>query len=363
MRRSLASFLFTLLVAASLTASPLPQLLQRAKEQFRLGAFVQSLATLDALEQESWKEGHENDRTKLTPVLAFYRAVSHASLGHGPQAREQFEIFLAFQPEVDLDPAVYSKRIVAALEEARRALRARGQEPAPPGANTLVLAYKTFQRPSLQADENLGEEWAEGPVRFLLTGDERRGYARLPDPQTRSEFVTAFWKDRDPRPETASNEFKDEFDRRVAFADSRFTQAETRGSMTDRGMVFILLGPPTYVGRKPLTAGDDANDSSALFRFRRSDVRIASMPGGTRKDQVARVDRVTGPGSTVNDAASNWREVWHYRREHLPREVPYLQVDFDFVTKQGYGENVLQRETQVLDTLERAKNKLRERKA
>ena len=30
------------------------------------------------------------------------------------------------------------------------------------------------------------------------------------------------------------------------------------------------------------------------------------------------------------------------------------------MTKQGYGENVLQRETQVLDTLDRAKNKLRD---
>jgi GWxTD domain-containing protein len=362
MRRSLASF-FLSLFALFAAASTLPQLLQKAKDQFRLGAYVQSLETLDALEQESLKEGHENDRTKLTPVLAFYRAAANASLGRGPEARKQFEIFLAFQPDVVLDPSVYSKKIVSALEEARKAIRARGEEPAPPGGNTLQLAYNTFRRPEVQSDGSLGEEWAEGPVRFLLTADERRGYARLLDPVTRSEFVTAFWKDRDPKPETASNEFKDEFDRRVAFADSRFTQAETRGSMTDRGMVFILLGPPTYVGRKPLTAGDDANDSSALFRFRRADVRIAAMPGGSRKDQVARVDRVTGPGSTVNDAASNWREVWHYRREHLPREVPYLQVDFDFVTKQGYGENVLQRETQVLDTLERAKNKLRERKA
>lgn len=363
MRRSLASLFLSLLVASTLTASTLPSILQKAKEQFRLGAYVQALATLDALEQESMKEGHENDRAKLTPVLAFYRAVSNAALGRGPQAREQFEIFLAFQPDVELDPAVYSKKIVSALEEARKALRARGEEPAPAGANTLALAYNSFRHPAVQSEENLGEDWAEGPARFLLTADERRQYARFLDPVTRSEFVTAFWKERDPKPETASNEFKDEFDRRVAFADSRFTQAETRGSMTDRGMVFILLGPPTYVGRKPLTAGDDANDSSALFRFRRADVRIAAMPGGSRKDQVARVDRVTGPGSTMNDAASNWREVWHYRREHLPREVPYLQVDFDFVTKQGYGENVLQRETQVLDTLERAKNKLRERKA
>ncbi|HZI65699.1 MAG TPA: GWxTD domain-containing protein [Thermoanaerobaculia bacterium] len=363
MRRSLASLFLSLLVVSSLAASTLPALLQKAKDQFRMGAFVQSLETLDALEQESRKEGHENDRTKLTPVLAFYRAASYASLGRGPQAREQFEIFLAFQPDVELDPAVYSKKVVAALAEARKTLRARGQEPAPPGGNTLVLAYNAFRRPTVQSDENLGDDWAEGPVRYLLTADERRQYARLLDPVTRSEFVTAFWKDRDPRPETASNEFKDEFDRRVAFADSRFTQSETRGSLTDRGMVFLLLGPPTYVGRKPLTSGDDANDSSALFRFRRSDVRIAAQPIGSRKDQVARIDRVTGPGSTVNDAASNWREVWHYRREHLPAGVPYLQVDFDFVTKQGYGENVLQRETQVLDTLDRAKNKLRDTKA
>jgi hypothetical protein len=35
-------------------------------------------------------------------------------------------------------------------------------------------------------------------------------------------------------------------------------------------------------------------------------------------------------------------------------------VDFEFVTKDGYGTNVLQRETQVLDTLEKAKARLRQ---
>ena len=81
MRRSLASLFLSLLVAASLGASTLPQLLQKAKEQFRLGAYVQALETLGAPEQESLKEGHEKDRVKLTPVLAFYRGVSNASLG------------------------------------------------------------------------------------------------------------------------------------------------------------------------------------------------------------------------------------------------------------------------------------------
>ena len=38
------------------------------------------------------------------------------------------------------------------------------------------------------------------------------------DPVSRSEFVTAFWKARDPRPETVENEFREEFEKRVAFA-------------------------------------------------------------------------------------------------------------------------------------------------
>lgn len=363
MRRRFVSFFFVSGFALCVSASTLPQILQTAKEHYRHGSYTEALATLDRLEDESLKEGHEKDRAKLTPVLAFYRGAAYAALDRGPEARREFETFLAFQPNASLDPAVYPKKVVAALEEARKSLRARGEEPVSPGGASLMLSFASFRKPAMEADETLGEDWAEGPVRYLLSAEERRNYARFADPVTRSEYVTAFWKSRDPKPETATNEFRDEFERRVAFADSRFTQAETRGSMTDRGMVFILLGPPTYVGRKPLTAGEDVNENSALFRFRRADVRIASQPGGSRRDQVARLDQVTGPGTRLNDAASNWREVWHYRREHLPRVVPYLQVDFDFVTKSGYGENVLQRDTQVLDTLERVKSRLREAKA
>lgn len=363
MRRTLVSICGVLFAALAVSASTLPQLLQSAKDQYRHGSYTEALATLDRLEDESLKDGREKDREKLTPVLAFYRGAAYAALNRAAEARREFEVFLAFQPNASLDPAVYPKKVVAALEEARKSVRARGEEPASPGGASLMLSFASYRKPAMEADETLGEDWAEGPVRYLMSAEDRRNYARFADPVTRSEYVTAFWKSRDPRPETASNEFRDEFERRVAFADSRFTQSETRGSMTDRGMVFILLGPPTYVGRKPLTSGDDVNENSALFRFRRSDVRIASLPAGSRRDQVARVDQVTGPGTRLNDAAANWREVWHYRREHLPKEVPYLQVDFDFVTKAGYGENVLQRDTQVLDTLERVKSRLREAKA
>jgi hypothetical protein len=43
----------------------------------------------------------------------------------------------------------------------------------------------------------------------------------------------------------------------------------------------------------------------------------------------------------------------------LPAGVPYQQVDFEFVTKKGYGENVLQRDSTVVTTIEIAQKKFR----
>jgi GWxTD domain-containing protein len=346
------------LLATCLSAADLPGLLQKAKEQFRLAAYKDALSTLDQLEAESQKEGLEKDRAALAPVLAFYRGVCLASLDSSGEAQEQFEAFLVFQPNAAVDPGIYSKKVINSLEAARRSLAAQKQAPAQTGS--LAMGYRGFPMPRRDAQVTLGEEWADGPVRFLMTSEERHAFRRLADAVSRSEYVTAFWKRRDPKPETPENEFRDEFEKRVAFADSRFTHGETAGSMTDRGMVFVLLGPPTYAGQKPLLSGDDANDRSALFRYRPADVRIATAPGGTTTDTARRVDAVTGPGAKVNDAARNWREVWHYRHELLPKGIPYHQVDFEFVTKEGYGESVLQRETQVLDTLEKAKEQLRQ---
>jgi hypothetical protein len=61
----------------------------------------------------------------------------------------------------------------------------------------------------------------------------------------------------------------------------------------------------------------------------------------------------------MTDSASNWREVWHYRRELLPGGVPYQQVDFEFITRKGYGTNVLQRDSAALTTLDAARQKMR----
>jgi hypothetical protein len=49
------------------------------------------------------------------------------------------------------------------------------------------------------------------------------------------------------------------------------------------------------------------------------------------------------------------REVWHYRRDRLPKSVRFNEVDFEFVTKKGYGDSVLQRDNRVLAALDDAR--------
>jgi GWxTD domain-containing protein len=232
------------------------------------------------------------------------------------------------------------------------------QKEKPAESGSLAASYRAYQAPVEKGAEEAGEDWAQGPVRFLLTGEQKDDYERLSDPASRSEFITEFWKARDPKSETPENEARIEFERRVAFADARFSQDETRGSLTDRGMVFVLMGPPTWVGRKPITTGDDVNDPKGMQQYSDLDVRNALR--GTSGAGSARVyDKMTHAGTKLPNADGNYREVWHFRREVLPTAVSYQQVDFEFITRAGYGQNVWQREPRTLTTLEKARTAVR----
>ena len=155
-----------------------------------------------------------------------------------------------------------------------------------------------------------------------------------------------FWEARNPQPGNPDNAFKTAFDRRVAFADAHFVQAEsTRGSMTDRGMVFVLLGPPTYVGRKPIRTGEDLNDATGLSTVGSRAAAYAQRAltaAGEPADSTGALatDAFFGPGTRAPDSSPSWREIWHYRRELLPKSVGYQQVDVDFITAAATGHGV-----------------------
>lgn len=120
-------------------------------------------------------------------------------------------------------------------------------------------------------------EWAEGPVKFLMTVDEARQWKTLHSNAEAQAFIDLFWARRDPTPDTARNEFREEFDRRVALADKQFTGAAARGALSDPGRALILLGPPYNVSGRAGAAAAGALGPTV-------DVRgSAIVPGVTRE--------------------------------------------------------------------------------
>jgi GWxTD domain-containing protein len=328
------------------SAQSLPALFHKAKAEVKRGAWQEALDTLDVLEAEAGKPGNENASRQLAAPLAFYRGVCDANLGRADEARSRFETFLAIQPNASIDPGTYSKKAVAAFEEARKAKQppeAGGQR-----SSTLFRAYQEFRPPANISDLS-DERWADGPVRWILTSEEKQEWSQLSTGGEREQFVEKFWERRNPHSGSSDNTYRTSFERRAAFADEHFREGEEqRGSLTDRGMVFVLLGPPTWAGRKPLQAGDDQSDPQGMTTYNDREYDVVPIP--FRKTQNF-VRGWAGAGLNGLEAAANYREVWHYRKELLPKGISYLQVDFEFITKQGYGSNILQRESTVLSTL------------
>jgi GWxTD domain-containing protein len=349
-----------LLLAAASAAQTIPELFGRLKAEVQAGAWADGLKTLDALDAEAGKPGNETTKPQLAGPLAFYRGVCNANLGKKAEAVQHFAAFLKLQPNATIDSAVYSKKAVAAFEKAQKQEAER--------APSLAEAYKEFQPPADMKEQYPSDQyWGDGPVRWIMTTEEKQTWTGLADPNARVAFVEEFWTARAALPATDGRTYRQEFERRVAFADAHLAEdAEQRGSLTDRGMVFVLLGPPTYAGRKPMRTGDDANDAGGLSTVTSHDVENTERQThaaaqsrdarGATSSQLARANaQHGGPAKLAATSGDGKMEVWHYRRELLPKTVPYQQVDFQFVTKKGYGDNVLQRETDSLNTLEAAK--------
>jgi GWxTD domain-containing protein len=97
-------------------------------------------------------------------------------------------------------------------------------------------------------------------AQLVMTREDLDIFRALPDREARAEFMADFWRMRDPNPETEANEALEEFERRVAFANkwfSRFDPIRGRdvegkshpetGCVSDRGRVYVLLGPPQRI--------------------------------------------------------------------------------------------------------------------
>jgi GWxTD domain-containing protein len=91
-------------------------------------------------------------------------------------------------------------------------------------------------------------------ARLIMSGEETKIFKRLPDAESRKEFIKDFWEKRDPDPDTPENEYKNEFEARIEYANKRFIEGGP-GMNTDRGRIYIFMGPPDKFEEYP-THGD-----------------------------------------------------------------------------------------------------------
>jgi GWxTD domain-containing protein len=131
-------------------------------------------------------------------------------------------------------------------EESRVSFRIEaGALPFTPGDTFSFVTFEDVSR----IDELL-DRWLEQYVKWILSREERERFLSLGDPAEKLAFVESFWRRRDPTPDTPPNEAREEHARRFAYAVANFG-AGTPGWATDRGKIYILLGPPNAIERNP----------------------------------------------------------------------------------------------------------------
>ena len=91
-------------------------------------------------------------------------------------------------------------------------------------------------------------KWLNEEVVYIITKREREVFRALQTDRERDIFVEAFWKQRDPSPGTPRNEFAEEHRRRLDYANKFYGRSTPLpGWKTDRGRIYIILGPPRNI--------------------------------------------------------------------------------------------------------------------
>lgn len=169
------------------------------------------------------------------------------------------------------------------------------------------------------------QEWLNLTA-YLILPAEKDVFLSLANDWEREAFINAFWKQRDPTPATAQNEYKDEILKRFRHVNMTFHRGTSRpGWMTDMGRIYMILGPPANIERFETVSalypaqvwyyyGDAAKNLPTSFA-----IVFAQIRGGEFRLYNPVSD---GPGSLIIDTKgidlSNYQAVYEKIRELAP---------------------------------------------
>jgi GWxTD domain-containing protein len=106
---------------------------------------------------------------------------------------------------------------------------------------------------ALAAEPDLSSEhrrFLDEEAVYIITDSERESFLGLKTAAERDELIERFWQVRDPVPETAVNEFREEHFKRIREANDKYRESRP-GWLTERGRTYITLGPPKDVMSYP----------------------------------------------------------------------------------------------------------------
>ena len=108
---------------------------------------------------------------------------------------------------------------------------------------SLVLLATAL--PCFSAGLTLYKDWNKSPeFSGLAVESEQKEWKKIASDEEAERFIQLFWAKRDPDLKTPVNEFKIAFDQRVKEADQLFGLPRTRGALTERGKLYVLVGSP-----------------------------------------------------------------------------------------------------------------------
>jgi GWxTD domain-containing protein len=140
-------------------------------------------------------------------------------------------------------------------------------------------------------------KWRDEDAAYLLTPEERSKFNQLRTEEACEAYIERFWSGRDSNPKTLVNEFKEEYYRRIAYANERFA-GSVPGWRTARGRAYILYGPPDEIESHPsgLTytrPKEEGGGTTSTHPFERW--RYRSIPGVADNVDLEFIDS-TGTG-------------------------------------------------------------------
>ncbi len=351
LRRLPALLLAALLAGSSSRGADDPILvsLLETKKAYREKRWDDADAALKRLLELAAAPGREPVLPKILPAYHFYAAAIAWERKDENRAREELARYFEFQPEATIDPGAYPKSYCIFFDAQRT--EAERRNPAPPPQGGLPDLATALPDAGTIPQYSGDPSWPGGAVTFLLTEPEKKEFASLSDDAARREWVFRFWKKFATISATPENGVETEFYRRAQYADAHFSTETVRGSLSDRGHVLLVLGPPSYVGRSPLLQSEDT-----MTQLKTSQPVIITSPTGGAS--LVRVPTTSRGGVTPGDIEGEV-EIWYYRQDRVPKGLPFQELQFRFISKKGYGDAVFQKDARELISLQRATRLLR----